>query len=196
MGYRRGLMFAASVLVLAGCGDPQPAPQTKSSPATAASTPASPSASLGYRVAAPGAVGGRKRDAESDYHTRDVAYAMRSTVEAVTNEAPAYAVYGTKKDGNLMLFSAALIKEPTRLQIGAILRMLPGNVNIVAVDPGSHGEGRVCGDATVEDKPAALCTWRDERSIGIAVFPGQRPAAVRDDFASLQGQAFITYSLG
>lgn len=199
MGYRRRLVFAASVLVLAGCGGAPPTPPTpevKPSLATEASKPASPPASPAYRVAAPGAVGGRKRDAENDYGTRDLAYAVRSTVEEVIKEAPAYAVYGTRKDGNLMMFAAALVKQPTRLRVGAILRGLAENLDIAAANPDSHGEGRTCGDATIEGEPAALCTWRDERSIGIALFPGQRPAAVRYDFASLQGQAFIAYSTG
>ncbi|HEX6684061.1 MAG TPA: hypothetical protein VF062_14755 [Candidatus Limnocylindrales bacterium] len=131
-----------------------------------------------------------------DYETDNFAYAVRSTFEEVTKEAPAYGVYGTRKDGNLMMFAAALIKQPARAQVGAILRALAEDLDIATANPGSHGEGRTCGDATIEGEQGALCTWRDERGIGIALFPGQRPAAVRYDFASLQGLAFIAYAPG
>ena len=194
MGHRRRMLLVAAVLVLAGCGSPQSTPRVQPSQATGASTSASPSVAPVYRVTAPDQVGGRKNNAGIaviDHGPGNLAYAVRTTFEEVTKETPAYGAYGTKKDNNLMMFAAALIKQPTREQVSALLRGLADDLKIVAADPGSHGQGRTCGNATVEGEPAALCTWRDERSIGVAVFPGQRPATVRDDFASLQGLAFI-----
>jgi hypothetical protein len=200
MGHRARLLLAAAVLALAGCGSPQAAPPVQPSQGgTGASASPTPSVAPVYRVTAPDQVGARKKYGgfgDNDPHPGNLAYAIRTTVEEVTREAPAYGAYGIKKDGNQMMFAAVMIKQPTRAQVSAIVRGLANDVKIVAADPGSHGEGRTCSNATVEGEPGALCTWRDERSIGVAVFPGQRPAgAVRDDFASLQGLAIIASSV-
>jgi hypothetical protein len=140
------------------------------------------------RVVSPNAVAGRQH-AYQEQQYDDLRITLMFDLDRLDPSPAVAAIYGSSKSGNVMIFAATLALLKTDAQIDSTLSRLEREgitmSKPVTERPDDSTEIR-CGDSMVKGSPAALCLWRDKDSLGVALFPGQRPAGVKADFLTLK----------
>jgi hypothetical protein len=139
------------------------------------------------RVVSPPAVHGRTPQYEQQYD--EVRFILREDLDRLDASDAVASAYGTTKANNVLIFAATLAVLKTEAQIDAALTRL-AREGITLTRPVSDKldewtEIR-CGDGRIKQFTGALCLWRDKDSIGVAAFPGQKPAEVKADFLTLR----------
>lgn len=140
------------------------------------------------RVSTPDAVHGRKGGL-ADLKADEIRFILQRSLDEL-DKSPAIAMaYGTTSANNVLVMGATLAELTQAAQIDSVLaRLAVEGITLSRSSTEKLGDGTEirCGEAKLKDLAGALCVWRDNFSIGIAAFPGQKPADVKADFLTLR----------
>lgn len=140
------------------------------------------------RVVSPNAVSGRQfTHPERQYD--EIMFGLRIDLDNLDPSPAVAMVYGNSKANNVMIFAATVAVLKTDAGIDATLTRLAreGITMSKPVTEKLDGSTEIrCGEAKLMAFTGALCLWRDNDSLGVAAFPGQKPADVKADFLTLR----------
>lgn len=141
------------------------------------------------RVVSPQAVNGKRLAGFDGRQFDKILFALRFALDHLGASPAVAATYGSSKSNNIMIFAATLAVIKTDAQIDAtLLRLALEGITMSkpASDKLDEWTEIRCGEAKIKEFTGAMCLWRDKDSIGVAVFPGQKPADVKADFLTLR----------
>lgn len=137
------------------------------------------------KVTSPDAVRGRQRNADNRWF--EITFSLGESLRGLDKDPPVKSAYGSTSAGNVMIFAATLnVKANAAETVLATLASEGITWSNPAAEKMPDGAEIRCGDGKIKDQTGAVCLWYDQYSLGVAVFPGQKPADTKADFIALR----------